>query len=153
MSDPVEQRLAELGISLEAPGAPGANYVPVVRSGNLAFVSGQVSLADGVAHKGKLGAGIELEAGRTAARACAISLFNQLSANLGGLDAVARFVKLTGFVNCVPDFTDIHLVINGASDLIVDVYGDRGRHARSAIGMASLPLGFAVEVEAIVEVK
>lgn len=153
MSQTVESRLAELGITLPSPGKPGANYVPVVRTGKLAFVSGQVSTGTDGDFKGKLGREYGVEEGQAAARVCAISIMAQLKAELGSLDEVSRFVKLTGFVNCVPDFTDIHLVINGCSDLLVDVFGEPGRHARSAIGMGSLPLGYAVEVEAIVELK
>ncbi len=150
MSQTIAARLNELGLELPASSPPGANYVPVVQSGNLLFVSGQVSAIPGEKYLGKLGDGVSLDEGQAAARVCAISLLAQLQHHLGDLDRVDRFVKLTGFVNCTPDFTDIHLVINGASDLLVEVYGDRGRHARSAIGMGSLPLGFAVEVEAIV---
>lgn len=151
MSDPIESRLASMGITLPTPAAPAANYVPVVRSGNLLFVSGQVSAGPDDSYIGKLGREYDLGEGQEAARLCAVSLIANLKAELGSLDRVARFVKLTGFVNCTPDFTDIHKVINGCSDLIVEVFGDPGRHARSAVGMGSLPLGFAVEVEAIVE--
>jgi len=127
--------------------------VPVVKSGGLLFISGQVSAIPDDKHFGKLGGGLNVEQGQAAARVCAISLMAQLKIFLGDLEAVGRFVKLTGFVNCTPDFTDIHLVMNGCSDLLVDVFGEPGRHARSAIGMVSLPLGVAVEVEAIVEPK
>ncbi|MHA1552813.1 MAG: RidA family protein [Alphaproteobacteria bacterium] len=153
MSSRIETRLAELGIELPTAAPPGANYIPVVQSGSLLFVSGQVSSIPDSQHYGKLGADLDVGAGQTAARVCAISLLSQLKGFLGDLDAVSRFVKLTGFVNCTPDFTDIHLVMNGCSDFLVEVYGDAGRHARSAIGMGSLPLGFAVEVEGIIEVS
>ena len=151
MPQSVETSLASLGITIPSPKAPAANYIPVVRSGSLLFVSGQVSVGADEKYIGKLGRDFTVEEGQAAARLCAINVLANLKAELGSLDAVKRFVKLTGFVNCTPEFTDIHKVINGASDVVVEIFGDAGRHSRSAIGMVSLPLGVAVEVEAIVE--
>lgn len=152
MSKEIDDRLKALGITLPTPPAPAANYVPVVITGNLAFVSGQVSSSpDGTKVVGKLGGGVSIEEGQKGARICAINILANLHAALGDLGRVKRFVKLTGFVNATPDFTEPHKVVNGASDLLTDVLGDRGKHARSAVGMGTLPLGVAVEVEAIVE--
>ncbi|BAF88316.1 RidA family protein [Azorhizobium caulinodans] len=153
MSQSVEQKLAELGITLPTPTAPLANYVPSVRTGNLLFISGQVSIdGAGKLSTGKLGAGLDVDAGRAAARLCGINLIAQMKVALGDLDKVVRIVKLVGFVNSAPDFVDHPKVINGCSDLFVEVFGDKGRHARSAVGIAALPFDAAVEVEAIVEV-
>jgi len=154
MASEIEARLAALGIDLPMPGKPAANYVPFVISGKQVFVSGQVPMApDGVKFVGKLGREFSVEEGQQAARLCAINILGVLKAALGDLERVTRIVKLVGFVNAVPDFTEPHKVINGASDLITDVLGDqRGKHARSAIGMGTLPLGVAVEVEAIAEI-
>lgn len=153
MASKIGERLAALGIELPGPGAPGANYVPTVRSGNLLFVSGQVPRApDGIKFVGKVGRDFSIEEGQQAARLCAINLLGCIEAAVGDLDRVTRIVKVVGFVNADPDFTDVHKVVNGASDLITDVFGERGKHARSAIGMGTLPLGVAVEVEAIAEV-
>lgn len=153
MAETVESRLETLGITLPAPAAPAANYVPVVRTGNLLFVSGQVSFAPGGRkYTGKVGRQLTVEEGQAAARVCAINLLGALKSSLAEWDDLVRFVKLTGFVNCVPEFQDVHKVVNGCSDLLTEVLGVRGKHARSAIGMASLPLGAAVEVEAIAEV-
>ncbi|WP_029002340.1 RidA family protein [Azorhizobium doebereinerae] len=153
MSQTIEQKLAELGITLPTPNAPLANYVPAVRTGNLLFISGQVSIdAAGKIATGKLGAGIDIDAGRAAARLCAINLMAQMKVALGDLEKVVRVVKLVGFVNSAPDFVDQPKVVNGCSDLFVEVFGDKGRHARSAVGIAALPFDAAVEVEAIVEV-
>ena len=153
MAGTIEARLADLGITVPAAAAPVANYVPTVRSGTMLYVSGQVTLRDGQPqHVGKLGAGIDVEEGAQAARLCALNIIAQAKAALGDLDRVVRVVKLTGFVNSTPDFTDQPKVINGASDFMVEVFGDKGRHARSAVGVASLPLGVSVEVEAILEV-
>jgi enamine deaminase RidA (YjgF/YER057c/UK114 family) len=148
-----EQRLEELGISLPQPVRPMAAYVPTVRSGEMVYVSGQVPIVDGKpAYLGRLGAdGLSVEAGVEAARRCAINLLAALKAELGELSRIHRVVKLTGFVASAPDFYDQPKVINGASELLVEVFGDAGRHARSAVGMAALPLGVPVEVEAIVE--
>jgi enamine deaminase RidA (YjgF/YER057c/UK114 family) len=149
----IDSRLAELGITLPDAPAPVANYVPFVRSGNTVYVSGQVSRdADGPI-VGKLGAGVDVAAGAAAARTCALQLIGQLRAACGGdLDRLVRVVKLTGFVNSAPDFTDQPKVVNGCSDVFVEVFGDKGRHARSAVGVAGLPLGVAVEVEGVFEI-
>lgn len=153
MSGEIEKRLKSLGIELPSAPKPAANYVPNVISGNLIFVSGQVSRAsDDVKFIGKIGRDFSVEEGQKAARICGINILANLNDTLGGLDKVARIVKLTGFVNSVPDFSEPQLVVNGASDVIVEVLGERGRHARSAVGVATLPNGVAVEVEAIAEV-
>lgn len=151
----IDNRLAELGLSLPVPAKPVANYVPWVRTGNLVFISGQVPLENGkVAYAGQLGDTVSLEDGAKAARLCAINVIAQLKDACGGdLDRVKRVVKLVGFVNATASFADHPKVINGASDLMVEVFGDKGRHARSAVASPSLPLGVATEVEAIVEVE
>jgi enamine deaminase RidA (YjgF/YER057c/UK114 family) len=154
----VETKLRELGITLPTPAAPVANYVPYVRTGNLVVISGQLCLGpDGKLadrHKGKLGADLFLESGQEAARLCAINLLAQLKAAVGGdLGAVVRCVRLGGFINAVPTFAQLAPVMNGASDLMVAVLGDKGRHARSTIGVAELPLDAAVEVEGMFEVQ
>ncbi|AZI36479.1 hypothetical protein NT2_05_00340 [Caenibius tardaugens NBRC 16725] len=149
----IEHKLAELGIVLPEPAAPVAAYVPVVIHDGLAHVSGQIPFENGQLITGKLGEDIGLERGVTAARACGLMILAQLKAALGSLDRVERVVKLGGFVNGVPGFTDQPRVVNGASELMVEVFGDAGRHARSAVGVASLPLGVAVEVDAIVAVR
>ncbi|ESR23585.1 RidA family protein [Lutibaculum baratangense] len=154
MPSAIEQRLQELGIELPTPAAPAANYVPFVKSGNLLFISGQVPMGrNGIEFVGKLGAGMEVEEGQRAARLCAINLLAQAKAAAGSLDQVLRCVKLTGFVNSAPDFGDQPKVVNGASDLMVDVLGEAGRHSRSAVGVAALPFGVAVEVEGIFEIE
>jgi enamine deaminase RidA (YjgF/YER057c/UK114 family) len=148
----IDARLAELGITLPEVAAPVANYVSYVISGKLVHVSGQVSRDASGPITGKLGAGLGVEAGAAAARTCALALIAQLKAACDGdLDRVARVVKLGAFVNSAPDFTDQPKVVNGASDLMVEVFGDRGRHARSAVGVAALPLGVAVEIDGIFE--
>ena len=149
----IESLLADMGVVLPDAPAPAANYVPFVISGTTVYVSGQISQsADGLI-KGKLGADLSVEEGAAAARACAISLLAQLKAATGGkIDRVVRLVKLVGFVNSTADFTDQPKVINGASDFMVAVLGDAGRHARSAVSAASLPFGVAVEIEAIFEI-
>ena len=150
----IEQKLADLGIALPDAPAPAANYVPFVKLGDTLYVSGQISSdADGLI-RGKLGAGMTVEAGAAAARRCAISLLAQVKAGCGGdLDRLVRVVKLTGFVNSTADFTDQPKVINGASDFLVEVLGDAGHHARSAVSAASLPLGVAVEIEGIFQIR
>jgi len=150
-----EKRLKDLSITLPKPAKPVASYEGFVRSGNLVFVSGQIPVVDGkVAVAGKLGAGVTLEEGQKAARLCAINVLAQLNEATGhDLTRVARVVKVTGFVAAAMDFTDVPKVINGASDLFAEVFGDRGKHARAAVGVAVLPLDSAVEVEAIVEVE
>jgi enamine deaminase RidA (YjgF/YER057c/UK114 family) len=148
-----EERLQELGVSLPAPAAPVAAYVPCVRTGDLVYVSGQVPLVDGKpSHLGHLGDDVGLEDGRAAARTCAVNVLAALKAELGELSRVRRVVKVTGFVASAPTFTDHPQVVNAASELFGDVFGDAGRHARAAVGVAALPLGVPVEVEAIVEV-
>ena len=146
-------RLAALGIVLPAAAAPVANYVAAVRTGSLLVVSGQLPLVEGrLSASGKLGGGISVEKGAEAARWCMINVIAQLDAALGGLHAVRRVVRLGGFVACTPDFTQHATVMNGASDLAVAVFGENGRHARSTVGVPSLPLDAPVEVEALFEV-
>jgi enamine deaminase RidA (YjgF/YER057c/UK114 family) len=153
----IDQKLKELGLTLPHPAAPVANYVPFVRTGSLVVISGQLCLGlDGKlspAHTGKLGAEISPEAGQEAARLCALNLLAQLKSAIGDLDKVVRCVRLGGFINAQPDFAAIAPVMNGASDLMVSVLGERGRHARSTIGVAELPLDAAVEVEGMFEVE
>lgn len=149
----IETRLEELGITLPQAAAPVASYVPVVLHGDLAFVSGQVSFVDGELLKGRLGEDVSLEDGIKAARGCGLMILAQLKAALGSLDRVERIVKLGGFVNSTPDFTDQPEVVNGASNLMLDVFGDAGKHARAAVGVPSLPRGVAVEVDAVVAIK
>jgi enamine deaminase RidA (YjgF/YER057c/UK114 family) len=154
MTRRIEARLAELGVALPDAPAPAANYVPAVISGKMLYVSGQLPLSGGaVTLKGRLGDGVEVEAARDAAKLCAINILAQARATIGDLDRIARIVKLTGFVASSPDFGDQPKVVNGASDFLVEVLGDKGRHARSAIGVAALPLGAAVEVEAVIELE
>ncbi len=154
MTRHIETRLASLGVTLPDAPAPAANYVPFVQSGDLVFVSGQISNSPEGLIQGKLGADMDVAAGAAAATACAISLLAQLKAACGGdLDRLVRVVKLTGFVNSTPDFTEQPKVINGASDFLVEALGDMGRHSRSAVSAASLPLGVAVEIEAIFQIK
>jgi enamine deaminase RidA (YjgF/YER057c/UK114 family) len=151
-SSTIDARLAALGVTLPDAPAPAANYVPYVVSGKTVYVSGQISQDANGFIVGKLGAGLQIADGAAAARACALSLLAQARKAAGGdLDRIARVVKLTGFVNCTPDFLDQPKVINGASDFIVEVFGDKGRHARSAVGVPSLPFGVAVEIEGIFE--
>lgn len=147
-----EQRLAELGITLPQPMKAVANYVPFVISGHQLCVSGQVSVADGEIIRGRLGENMSLESGQAAARACGINLIAQVKAALGDLSRLARVVKLGGFVNAHPDFVEIPQVINGCSDLMVEVFGEAGRHARSAVACPVLPLGVAVEVDGVFEI-
>ncbi len=150
----IDDRLNELGITLPEPAAPVANYVPYVVSSNLVFISGQVTLGpDGVEYQGKVGADFTTEEAAKAARLCGLNVIAQLKAACGGdLDRVVRCVKLGGFVNAVPDFTDHPKVINGCSDLMVEVFADKGRHARFAVGAGGLPLNVAVEVDAVFEI-
>jgi enamine deaminase RidA (YjgF/YER057c/UK114 family) len=154
MSGRIEARLKELGIELPQPAVPVANYVPYTLSGNLVVVSGQLCQWNGeLRHIGKLGAGIAIADGQAAARLCGLNILAHLRTACGGdLDRVRRCVRLGGFVNCTPEFTDMPQVVNGASNLMVEVFGDLGRHARAAVGMNSLPGGVAVEVEAIFEI-
>lgn len=153
MAGKVEKRLADAGVTVPEAPMPVANYVPYTISGKLVFVSGQVPLENGeVAVTGKLG-DLPLEEGQRAARVCAINVIAQIKAACDGdLDRVKRIVRLGGFVACTPDFTKHPLVVNAASDLMVEAFGDAGRHARAAVGVPSLPLDAAVEVDAIVEI-
>ena len=149
-ADP-EQRLRELGLALPASSAPIANYVRAVRTGNLVFLAGHGEC--GTSLKGKLGAGVPIDSGYASARRVALCLLSSLKAEIGDLRKVRRIVRLVGMVNATPEFTDHPRVINGASDLLVQLFGERGRHARAAVGMGSLPTGMAVEIEMIVEVE
>lgn len=150
----IEARLAELGLVLPAAAAPVAAYVPVVEAGGLAYVSGQISFAaDGSLIRGTLGADMDVAAGMRAAERCALMILAQLKAGLGDLGRIERVVKLGVFVQCVPGFAEQPEVANGASDLFVAVLGDAGRHARAAVGVAALPRGVAVEVDAVVKVR
>ncbi len=153
MSTP-ETRLAELGITLPAAVAPAANYVPTVIAGGLLHISGQIPFGpDGKPFQGRLGETMDVEQGKELARLCAINLIAQMQAALGSLDRVERIVKLGVFVSSTPDFTQQPEVGNGASDLMVAVFGDAGRHARSAVGVAVLPRGVGVEIDAIVAIR
>lgn len=148
------ERLTALGVTLPDAPAPAANYVPFVQVGNILYVSGQISNGPDGFITGKLGAGMTVDAGAAAAKSCAISLLAQVQAACGGdIDRLVRVIKLTGFVNSTADFTDQPKVINGASDFLVEALGDAGRHARSAVSAPSLPLGVAVEIEGIFEIK
>ncbi len=150
----IESRLAELGVTLPNAPAPAANYVPYVQAGDIVYVSGQVSNGPDGFITGKLGADMSVEEGAAAARNCAVSLLAQVKAACeGDIERLVRVVKLTGFVNSTVDFTDQPKVINGASDFLVEALGDAGRHARSAVSAASLPLGVAVEIEGIFQIK
>jgi enamine deaminase RidA (YjgF/YER057c/UK114 family) len=150
----IEDKLSKMGLSLPAAGKPVANYVPAVRSGSLVFLSGHGPvLDDGSLITGKVGADLTLEEGYNAARQVALILLASLKSEIGDLDRVRRIVKVLGMVNCTPDFVDQPNVINGASDLLVEIFGDKGRHARSAVGMNALPLNIAVEIEMIVEIE
>ncbi|KAB2849220.1 MAG: RidA family protein [Hyphomicrobiaceae bacterium] len=153
MSGKFEARLNSLGLSLPPAPAAVANYVPYCIVGNLLFVSGQISKAgDGTLMTGKLGEAMTVEQGRAAARLCALNILAQAKAALGDLDRIRHCVKLTGFVSCVPAFKDQPAVVNGCSDLMVEVLGDAGRHTRSAVGAPSLPLDVSVEIDAILEI-
>ena len=150
----IDSRLSELGLELPEPVAPVANYVPFVQSGNQVFISGQISMGPNGLVTGRLGDSMRIEDGQAAAQLCAINLIAQLRVACGGdLSRLVRVVKLGGFVCATPDFTDIPKVINGGSDLMVAVFGDAGRHARSAIACPSLPLGAAVEIDGVFEVR
>ncbi|WP_298193218.1 RidA family protein [Novosphingobium sp.] len=142
-------KLAELGLTLPAPAAPVAAYVPTVEAGGFLYVSGQVSFVDGVLVKGRLGENVSLEEGMIAARGCGLMLLAQAEAALGSLDRIARVVKLGAFIASTPDFTDQPKVANGASELMVAVFGEAGKHSRSAVGVPVLPLGCAVEIDAV----
>jgi len=154
MAGNVEKKLNELGVVLAEPAAPVANYVPFVRTGNLLMVSGQICFDAGkLVAKGQLGANVSIEDGQKAARACAINVLAQVKAALGDLDNVVRVVRLGGFVNATPGFLDGPKVMNGASDLMVAAFGDKGKHARTTVGVSALPQDAAMEVEALFEVS
>ena len=153
MTDTVEARLAGLGLTLPQAAAPVAAYVPTVEAGGLLHVSGQLPFIDGKLVTGRLGKDVSLEQGNAAAQACGLMILAQVKAALGSLDRVERVVKLGAFISSAKDFTDQPKVANGASELMAAVFGDAGRHARSAVGVPVLPLGAAVEVDAIVAVK
>ena len=153
MTGRIDARLRDLGIALPTPPAPVASYVPTVASGNLLFVSGQITATpEGLQYVGVVGEDLSVEDGKAAARLCAINVVAQTKAALGDLDRVKRCVKLTVFVNAMADFTRHPEVANGASDLLVEVFGEAGKHARAAVGAGSLPRGVACEVEAIFEI-
>ena len=147
-----DARITQLGITLPDAPAPAANYVPYVQSGKLLFVSGQIAAGPEGLIRGRLGEDMDATAGAAAAQACGLALIAQARAALGSLDRITRVVKLTGFVNSTPDFTDQPEVVNGCSDLMVEVFGEAGRHARAAVSAAALPRGVAVEIEAIFEI-
>ena len=154
MSETIEKRLSDLGVTLPVAAAPAANYVPYCRSGNLLFTAGQLPLKDGkLQASGLLGRDVDTASGKDAARYCAINILAQAKAALGDLEKISRLVKITVFVASAPDFVEQHLVANGASDFLVAALSERGKHARSAVGTASLPLNAAVEIEAIFEVE
>jgi enamine deaminase RidA (YjgF/YER057c/UK114 family) len=155
MPSKIDALLAQRGITLPAPGAPAGSYVPFVTVGNLVFMSGQVARESGqMKYVGKVGRDLTVEQGQAAARLCATNLLAQLKvACSGDLDRIERCVRLSGFVNCGPDFLEQPKVVNGASELMLEVFGDRGQHARTAVGVSSLPLDSAVEVEAIFELR
>jgi enamine deaminase RidA (YjgF/YER057c/UK114 family) len=153
MGETIENRLTEMGVVLPQAAAPAANYLPYVRSGNLVFTAGQLPLKDGkLEYAGLLGLEVDTAGGREAAKLCAINILAQAKAALGDLEKVGRIVKITVFVASAPGFTEQHLVANGASDFLAEALGERGKHARSAVGTASLPLDAAVEIEAVIEV-
>ncbi|PKR56740.1 RidA family protein [Thalassospira lohafexi] len=153
MAGKIDAHLADLGITLPTATAPVANYVPYVIAGNLVHISGQITMENGeLKFVGKLGKDYQVEDGQKAARLCALNLVAQLKSAIGDLDKVTRVVKLNAFVNSDPAFTDQPKVVNGASDTMVEIFGDAGKHARSAVGVASLPLGVAVEIDGIFEV-
>lgn len=154
MSETIEKRLSDMGVTLPVAAAPAANYVPYVRAGNLLFPSGQLPIKDGkLAFTGLLGRDVDTATGKEAAKYCAINILAQAKAALGDLEKIRRLVKINIYVASTPDFTEQHLVGNGASDLFATVLGERGKHARVAVGMAALPLNAAVEVEAVLEVE
>ena len=154
MAQSIEQKLSEMGVVLPTPAAPAASYVPTVATGSLLFTAGQLPLENGkLVATGLVGRDLDVSAGQAAARMCAINVLAQLKAAIGDLEKIARLVKITCFVASAPGFTEQHIVANGASDFFIAALGERGKHARSAVGMASLPLDAPVEVEAIVELR
>ncbi len=153
MTSSVETALAGLGLALPEANAPVANYVPYVRTGNLLFVSGQISkTTSGAVVNGKLGVDVDVAGGQKAAELCALNILSQVKAAIGDLDKIVRVVRLNAFVNSAPEFTDQPQVVNGASNLFANLLGDKGKHSRTAVGVAALPLGVAVEIDAIIEV-
>ena len=153
MGETIENRLTAMGVVLPQAAAPAANYLPYTRSGNLLFTAGQLPLKDGkLEYAGLLGLEVDTAGGREAAKLCAINILAQAKAALGDLEKIGRIVKITVFVASAPGFTEQHLVTNGASDFLAEALGERGKHARSAVGTASLPLDAAVEIEAVIEV-
>lgn len=153
MADDIERALADKGITLPTPATPAGSYVPVVKSGNLLYVSGQLPMGpNGLEYVGRCGADISVEDAQKAAELCAINILAQVKGVTGSLGAIVRIVKLGGFVNSTPEFDAHPKVINGASDLLVALFGDKGRHSRAAVGVANLPFGASVEIEAVVEV-
>lgn len=154
MTGKVEKRLSDVGVELPLAPAPAANYVPYTISGNLLVISGQVTFGpNGLEFVGKLGEDTDVATGQAAARLCAINILAQAKAALGDLDRITQVLKIQGFVNSTPDFKDHPTVINGASDFLVEILGEAGKHARAAVGMSSLPLGVAVEIDAMIEFK
>lgn len=153
MSDTIASRLSEKGITLPEAAPPAANYVPYVISGSMLHISGQLPLEGGkLVVTGRLGKDVDVAAGQRAAELCAINILAQAKAALGDLERIGRLVKINGFVASAPDFVSQHLVVNGASNLLAEVLGERGKHARAAVGMAALPLNAAVEIDAIIEI-
>lgn len=152
MNQPISDRLQSLGIELPPAGPPAASYVMAATTGNTVFVSGHIAKKDGKVITGKLGENMDTDAGKLAARGIAIDLLATLENHLGSLDKVKRIVKVMGLVNSTPDYTEQHLVINGCSELLVEVFGDAGKHARSAFGVSQIPLGACVEIELIAEI-
>ncbi|MFM8659529.1 MAG: RidA family protein [Candidatus Nitrosotenuis sp.] len=148
----IEDRLKQLGITLPTPPKPAGSYIPVVITGNLAFVSGQIPMHDGkVLYTGKVPSEKSIEDAQAAAKICAINLLAQLKANLGNLDRITKIVRVSGFVNCTPEFTEQPKIINAASDLFFEIFGEKGKHSRIAVGVTSLPLGSTVEIDTTVE--
>ncbi len=155
MAGKIDAHLAELGIEIPTATAPAANYVPYVRTGNLVFVSGQVPVVDGkLTYQGKVGQDFTTDEGKACARVCGLNILSQVKDACGGdLDKVVRCVKLSGFVNCIDGFGEQPQVVNGASDLMVEIFGDKGRHARFAVGTNALPMNVAVEIDAVFEIS
>lgn len=152
MTESAEERLNALGLTLPEPVAAVANYVPTLISGSLLYVSGQIATGPQGPLKGMLGADLDIESGQNAARLCCLNILAQAKEALGSLDRIGQVIRLTGYVNATPDFTDHPKVVNGASDLMVEVLGERGRHTRAAVGVSGLPLGVAVEIDAIIAI-
>jgi len=149
----IEERLKDIGITLPTPPKPAGSYIPVVVSGNTAYISGQIPMQDGkIVHTGKVPSEKTVEDAQQAARICAINILAQIKANLGSLDRISKIVRVSGFVNSTPEFTEHPKVINAASDLLFEIFGDKGKHTRIAIGVSSLPLGSTVEIDMIAEI-